>query len=132
MNLFYSLDETIKSYLDGEKNGLKYIKKKTFDKAVDDGKLTYNISGKTVLKKADPDNKEQRILRVSENETYALSNCKLTQLVGYIPVGDGVFVEYRRELLATRPGRPIRATRFRRRTGNPLNFPPLLCRAIQN
>lgn len=91
----YSPEGLDEELLDKEKDGVKYLSKKAFDKAAEDG-LEYRIVGKTRLKEAEEDDK--KVLTVGEKR-YLLEECRLTRLVGYIPVGDGGFVEYRQTLI---------------------------------
>lgn len=91
----YSPEGLDEELLDKEKDGVKYLSKKAFDKAAEDG-LEYRIVGKTRLKEAGED--DEKVLTVGEKR-YLLEDGRLTRLVGYIPVGDGGFVEYRKTLL---------------------------------
>lgn len=91
----YSPEGLDEELLDKEKYGVKYLSKKAFDKAAEDG-LEYRIVGKTRLKEAEKD--DEKVLNVGEKR-YLLEECRLTRLVGYIPVGYGGFVEYRQTLI---------------------------------
>lgn len=91
----YSPEGLDEGLLDQEKDGMKYLSKKAFDKAADDG-LEYRIVGKTRLKEAGED--DEKVLTVGEKR-YLLEDGSLTRVVGYIPVGDGGFVEYRKSVL---------------------------------
>lgn len=94
MDFLYSTNKILNGHLlDGEKGGFKYIKKRTFDQAVEEGALTYNVVGRTTLKQ--PTQEDKKILVVSQDEKYALTQCQLTRIVGYIPLDNGTFVEYR-------------------------------------
>lgn len=91
----YSPEGLDEELLDKEKDGVKYLSKKAFDKAAEDG-LEYRIVGKTRLKEAEED--DEKVLTVREKR-YLLEEGSLTRVVGYIPVGDGGFVEYRQTLI---------------------------------
>lgn len=87
------LDENL---LDKQAQDLKYLSKKSFKQAVNNG-LEYRIAGKTRLKEAE--DKDDGRLLVFGGKKYRLEKCTLTRIVGYIPVGDGSFVEYRQSLI---------------------------------
>lgn len=90
----------LEQYLDGRVGTIRYIKKKTFEKAVQNGELNYNVTGKTKLKEVDKDKNSSRrllkIIRENDAKHYLLEDCKITRLIGYIPTEKGTFVEYRK------------------------------------
>lgn len=96
MDSKYSLNEKVSKYLDGEKNSVRYIKKKTFEQAVDDGELINKTAGKTSLKQVSDKDNDKRYLVVSDDEQYVISKCPFSRLIGYIPVENDSFIEYRR------------------------------------
>lgn len=93
--LTYSPEGLKEKLLDNSKGELRFLSKSSFDEAVENG-MTYRIAGKTMLKEADKD--EERVL-CFHDQRYCLTAGRLTRCVGYIPVGDGQFVEYRQSLL---------------------------------
>lgn len=92
----YSAEGLDEGLLDKQVDDLKYLSKKSFRQAVDDG-LEYRIVGKTRLKEAE-DKDDDKLLTFGDKK-YQVDKCTLTRVVGYIPVGDGGFVEYRKTLL---------------------------------
>ena len=70
---------------------LKFIKKKTFNKLVDDG-LEYSIVGRTKLKKIKDDNDSDRLL--TNDNKYLINKYKHHRIKGYIPVGNNKYIEY--------------------------------------
>lgn len=93
MDSKYSLKEKVSKYLDGEKNSVRYIKKKMFEEAVNIGKLINKIAGKTSLKQASDKDNDKRYLVVSDDEQYVISKCPFSHLIGYIPVENDLFID---------------------------------------
>ena len=77
---------------DGEKNGVRYIKKKTFQNAADDG-LEYRIVGRTALKAAQADEDEKDLLQ-ADGAGFIVDAYRQRAVKGYIPVGEGRYAEY--------------------------------------
>ena len=100
MDINYSNNNVqFEKYLDGQVGSVRYISNKTFQKALDNGELQKVVLGKTSLKPVTQRKNNQSLFVVSANEQYALSECPLSRVVGYIPAGNG-FVEYRKFNLA--------------------------------
>ena len=93
MDSKYSLNEKVSKYLDVEKNNVRYIKKKTFEQAVNDGELINKTAGKTSLKQASDKDNDKRYLVVSDDEQYVISKCPFSRLIGYIPVENDSFID---------------------------------------
>ena len=82
MDSKYSLNEKVSKYLDGEKNNVRYIKKKTFEQAVNDGELINKTAGKTSLKQTSDKDNGKRYVVVSDDEQYVISKCPFSRLIG--------------------------------------------------
>lgn len=82
--------------LDKEKKGIKYISKKRFEDEMDNEDFKYRIVGRTKLKKYKEDKHKDELYLVVDEDKYLVDNTKKFRVKGYIPVGDGVYLEYRK------------------------------------
>ena len=85
----YVMDAADAALTDCEKDGIKYIGKNTFRKAVSDG-LEYSITGQTKLKESGGNTN----MLSANGKQYAVENCSHHMVRGYIPVGEKKYIEY--------------------------------------
>lgn len=82
--------------LDKEKKGIKYISKKRFEDEMDNEDFKYRIVGRTKLKKYKEDKHKDESYLVVDEDKYLVDNTKKFRIKGYIPVGGGIYLEYRK------------------------------------
>lgn len=81
--------------VDKESKNIRYIKKKTFKDAADNG-LEYSIVGRTTLKEEDEKNEksDKKGILFAGDKKYIVDSYKSRRIKGYIPVGGNRYLEY--------------------------------------
>ncbi len=94
----YSADEIDESLPDRQTGGIRYLSKRSFRRAQEQG-MECRIVGKTSLKEVkDEDGGKYRLLLFRDRK-YKIEDSLFSRTVGYIPLSGGMFLEYRRTVI---------------------------------